>query len=239
MKEFIHENIKFIHGDCMDIMAETPDNYYDLCICDPPYGLGLKFIDNGVHGHKQRNKRGNKKYNSLHNTSKDWNNNIPLPEYFKELHRISIHQIIWGVNYYAKYIPAVGRIVHDKQMGIEGTKINFSHADIASCSMQNRVTIFRYRWSGNKQGESINWNNTGDDARIHPTQKPIALYKWLLKNYVKETDRIIDTHLGSGSSAIAAWEYKCKEFIGIEIDKEYYDAAIKRFKNHVAQKKLF
>lgn len=221
--------------DCMEAMAQMKDNEFDLAIVDPPYGIGLDMIFNGAHGKKQRNKE---KKNWYIHERKDWNNLIPDEKYFIELHRISKNQIIWGCNYYAKFIPAVGRIIHDKEMGIEGTKINFSHADIASCSMQKRITMFRYRWSGNKQGRTINWENNGLDGRIHPTQKPIALYKWLLKNYAKEGDRILDTHLGSGSSRIAAHDMGF-DFAGYEIDKDYFEAQEKRFANHIKQQSLF
>jgi len=229
------DNIKLLNCDCMEYMKSLPDKYFDLCITDPPYGLGLDMVTK-VDG----NARNNRKNRSVvSHAEKDWNNEIPPPEYFSELHRISKHQIIWGCNYYAQYIPAVGRIVHDKIMGTENTAFNWSHADIASCSLQRRITMFRYQWGGNKQNGTINWDNTGNDARIHPTQKPIALYKWLLKNYATPDMKIFDSHLGSGSSAIAAWEFKCAEFIGTEIDLEYYDAAVASFQNHVRQMKLF
>ncbi len=208
-------------GDCMDFMREMPDNYADLAIVDPPYGIGLDMIiSNGLHA-------------NIH-SSKNWNNEIPTEEYFTELHRVSKNQIIWGVNYYSKYIPAVGRIVHDKIMSCENTKIGFSHADIASCSLQKRVTMFRYEWSGNRQNGKINWDNSGPDGRIHPTQKPIALYKWCLNKYAKPGDKILDTHLGSGSSRIACYDGGF-DFVGFEIDKEYFDASVKRFENHIKQ----
>ncbi len=222
--------------DCMEGMAQFPDKYFDLAIVDPPYGIGLDMIFNGAHGKKQRQKE--KKYTSYIHERKEWNSSAPTKKYFDELHRVSKNQIIWGCNYYAKYIPAVGRIVHDKDMGIEGTKINFSHADLASCSLQKRITFFRYRWSGNKQGGSINWDNTGPNARIHPTQKPIQLYQYCLKNYAKPDMKIIDTHAGSCSSVISFLDFGC-EWIAFELDPDYHKAASERIEIHKAQLKLF
>lgn len=217
--------IELLNIDCMEYMKGLKDKAFDLAIVDPPYGIGLDFTNkNGLGGGR------------LH-VDKDWNDEIPSEEYFSELHRVSTHQIIWGCNYYAKFIPAVGRIIHDKQLLIAGTKIMFSEADLASCSLQKRITIFRYRWNGNVQGKTINWNNTGPDARIHPTQKPISLYSYCL-NYAKPGWKILDTHLGSGSSAIAAHQMGF-DFTGTEIDKDYYDAACKRFKEQTMQQSMF
>lgn len=210
----------------MDYMKTLPDNAFDLAICDPPYGLGLDFT----------NKNGLTESN-LHD-DKDWNDQIPTPEYFSELHRVSKNQIIWGCNYYAKYIPAVGRIVHDKELVIAGTKIKFSEADLASCSLQKRITIFRYRWNGNVQGKTINWDNTGEDARIHPTQKPVALYEWILLNYAKPCQKIFDSHVGSGSSAIACQKMGF-DFVGCELDPDYFQAATKRLNSSKMVQRLF
>lgn len=209
----------------MDYMRGFPDKFFQLAIVDPPYGIGLDMVYN--HGTAK----------NIHH-EKGWNDDVPNAEYFTELHRVSKHQIIWGCNYYAQHIPAVGRIVHDKQLMIEGTKLKYSEADLASCSLQKRITIFRYKWNGNVQGDTINWKNTGPDARIHPTQKPIALYKWLLSNYAKEGDKILDTHLGSGSSRIAAYIMGF-DFYSCEIDKDYFEAQERRFKEQTAQGSLF
>lgn len=224
--------------DCMEAMREFPDKFFDLAVVDPPYGIGLDMIvKNGSQGKPLRQANG-KRYKSIHK-SKEWNNGIPSEQYFNELHRVSVHQIIWGCNYYARFIPSVGRIIHDKQMGIEGTKINYSHADLASCSMQKRITIFRYRWSGNKQGSIINWDNSGINGRVHPTQKPIELYDWIYDNYLPKGGRVIDTHLGSGSNRIAADKAGNIDFWGYELDKDYYEAQEKRWKDYKAQLKLF
>jgi site-specific DNA-methyltransferase (adenine-specific) len=218
--------LTLVNGDCMDGMRDTPDKYYELAIVDPPYGIGLDMV-NKIGAHKR----------NIHKV-KEWNNLIPTAEYFNELYRVSKNQIIWGANYYPGFIQDVGYIVHDKMMSTELTSFNFSHADLASCSLQKRITIFRYEWSGNRQGGSVNWKNDGKDGRIHPTQKPIALYKWLLHNYAKPGDKILDTHLGSGSIAIACYDYGF-DLTGYEIDKDYYNAMMKRVNNHIAQGNLF
>jgi len=227
--------ITLINADCLPAMREMEDNQYSLALVDPPYGIGLAMINNGAHGTKQKRKE--KRYKPIHDVEKDWNNEPPGPEYFEELHRVTKNQIIWGCNYYAQHIPAVGRIYHDKETGFEGTKINFTHGDLASCSLQKRITIFRYRWSGNKQGGTINWYNTGIDKRIHPTQKPVALYKWLLRNYAKKGDTILDTHGGSMSLAIACHDYGF-DLTCFELDAEYYAAAVKRLDDHRSQLRL-
>jgi site-specific DNA-methyltransferase (adenine-specific) len=219
--------------DCMHMMARYPDKFFDLAIVDPPYGLGLDMVT-GV----DKKNRGARKNKQLSHTDKKWNDTIPGPEYFTELHRVSINQIIWGCNYYAQYIPAVGRVIHDKMMNIEDTGFKWSDADLASCSLQKRITIFRYTWAGSRQGNSVNWNNSGINGRIHPTQKPMQLYQWLLEKYAKPGNKILDTHLGSGSSRIAAFDMGF-DFYGCEIDKEYFEASQKRFSGIAGQKTIF
>ncbi len=214
-------------------MKEYPDNHFDLAIVDPPYGLGLGMVTK-VGGDKRQ---GRKNRSVVNHECKNWNNSAPTDKYFTELHRVSKNQIIWGCNYYAKHIPALGRIIHDKIMGTENTKFNWSHADIASCSMFKRIVMFRYQWAGNKQNGTINWHNLGPDARIHPTQKPIALYKYCLHNYAKEGNLILDTHVGSGSSLIAC-DQMGFDYVGYEIDKDYYDAAVKRINEETRQYKM-
>jgi site-specific DNA-methyltransferase (adenine-specific) len=165
----------------MDFMRDKPDNCYSLSICDPPYGIGD--INQTV------SKKWHKKI--------EWNESIPEPAYFTELYRISKNQIIWGANYYQKYINSTGRIIHDKTTDTSKQLKELSDADIASHSFGVNIKIFRYVWRGNVQGKTINWQNTGIDKRIHPTQKPIALYKWLLTNYAKPGQTIFDSHVGS------------------------------------------
>jgi site-specific DNA-methyltransferase (adenine-specific) len=213
----------------MEYMKTVPDKHFDLAIVDPPYGLGLDMVTKVNSNARQKRANGS----IVKHENKVWNDTIPSEEYFLELHRVSKHQIIWGCNYYAQYIPAKGRIVHDKIMGTENTAFNWSHADLASCSLFNRIVMYRYQWAGNKQNGTINWFNTGPDARIHPTQKPISLYKYCLK-YAKEGYKILDTHLGSGSIAIACHDYGF-DLTACELDKGYYEAALKRLNNHIAQ----
>lgn len=217
--------IELFNIDCMAYMATLPDKAFDLAIVDPPYGIGCT----------NRNSRGKK--TSIH---KDftWNDIGPDQKYFDELYRISHNQIIWGCNYYADKIPHFGRIVHYKRLTPWSKGKNLSECDLASQSFNNKIEFFEYQWSGNVQNGSINWNNNGDDGRIHPQQKPIALYKWLLKKYSDPSHKIIDTHLGSASSAIAAHDFG-RDFVGCEIDKDYYAAAVKRFEIHCMQQKLF
>ena len=201
--------INIIHGDCMVAMAKMKDKEFDLAICDPPYenndAIG---ISNGK-GHAA--------------TRKDYHlfkNKMPPPEYFLELKRVSKNQIVWGGNYFGL---RGGAIVWNK----EGTA--FGEGEIAICSTHHSVRFFRYTWNGMIQQDMKN-----KERRIHPTQKPVALYQWLLKNYAKQGDRILDTHLGSGSSAIAA-DIMGFDFTGYEIDKDYYEAALDRFNRHKQQ----
>lgn len=208
--------------DCMVGMAKFPDKFFDLAIVDPPYGLGnVNFCTKPKQIHQE----------------KKWNSQIPNYKYFDELHRISKNRIIWGCNYYFPYIRDNGRIVWDKLIPKHGLQ-TFSDCDLASNSLENRIIKFTYEWRGNVQNGKIDWKNIGIDARIHPTQKPIALYKWLLKNYAKEGNKIIDTHLGSQSSRIACYDGGF-DFWGWEIDKDYFDEGCKRFENYKAQLKLF
>jgi len=206
---------KLYNQDCMEGMKEFPDKYFDLAIVDPPY---FKNAGNGTYFNSRIK-------NLKHKAIKLWNKNIPKQNYFTELIRISKNQIIWGINYYAKYCDIVGRIIWDKQC--DGTP--FSDAEIAASSLKYGVWMFRYKWNGMLQQDMKN-----KEIRIHPTQKPVALYKWLLRNYAKPTDKIIDTHVGSGSSIIAFEDFGC-EYIGFELDKDYFEAATKRINNHKAQ----
>ena len=205
--------IKLLNIECMEYMATVPDKYFDLAIVDPPYQ------NNDAIGIKNSNKHSAKRkdYHLFQNIK-------PTGVYFEELKRVSKNQIIWGGNFFGL---SGGGIVWNKN----GTA--FGEAEYAYCSIINSVRIFEYTWNGMLQG-----NMKEKEIRIHPTQKPIQLYKWLLKNYASPDFKIIDTHLGSGSSAIAAYDFGIAEFVGCEIDKEYYDAAVKRFETYKLQAKL-
>jgi len=206
--------------DCNIYMKGCKDNAFDLAIVDPPYGIG-----------DFRNTSAKKHHKKI-----DWNNEIPKKEYFDELKRVSKNQIIWGANYYAKYIDSVGRIVHDKTGGGKRkSPSGLSDCDIASHSFGVNMKIFHYTSIGNVIGNVVDWEN---NLRWHPCQKPIALYKWLLDKYAKQGDKILDTHLGSGSIAIACHDYGF-DLTACELDKEYFDKAIKRITQHQSQTKLF
>ena len=221
--------------DCIEFMAQFPDNYFELAIVDPPYGIGLGFAD------KHEQKRGGGKKGG--HEQKDWNKQPPSDKYFDELLRVSKKHIIWGSNYYGYNQGKFGQgiIVHNKKVTpfIAST---YSHADIAATNCQNRITMFDFQWSGNVQNGKMNTQNinnyeAGLENRIHPTQKPVALYRWLLKNYAKQGDKILDTHLGSGSSRIAA-DMENFEFWACELDAEYFEKSCKRFNEYKKQLKL-
>jgi site-specific DNA-methyltransferase (adenine-specific) len=199
--------------DNMELMARYPDNYFDLAIVDPPYGIGKKLLFGG--------KTGVVKFHQQYALN-EWDNCIPKKEYFEELFRVSKNQIIWGGNYFIEFLKNTrGIIFWDKNLGVPN---NFSHFELAWTSFE--CIARKYKTS----------SNTGN--RIHPTQKPVALYKWILDKYAKPTDKILDTHLGSGSIAIACHDYKF-DLTACELDKEYFDKAMQRINNHTAQTKLF
>jgi site-specific DNA-methyltransferase (adenine-specific) len=212
----VTDKIEITNEDNMLLMARYPDNYFDLAIVDPPYGnidaIGL--TDNKKQG-KQATKR--KGYHLFENIAPD-------NKYYLELERVSKNQIIWGGNFLGL---CGGVIVWNKN----GTA--FGEGEIAICSTHKSVQIFEYTWNGMLQGDMKN-----KETRIHPTQKPVALYKWLLDKYAKQGDKILDTHLGSGSIAIACHDYGF-ELTACELDLEYYEKAVERINNHVAQLKLF
>ncbi|MCT4253707.1 site-specific DNA-methyltransferase [Elizabethkingia anophelis] len=223
----ITEKITITNEDNMELMARYPDGYFDIAIVDPPYFSGpekRKYYGNAVN--KLNIKRVD--YSPLENS---WE--LPTAEYFSELFRVSKQQIIWGCNYYAEFIPNVGRIVWDKVNG----ESSFSDAEIASSSFHNSVRLFRFMWNGMMQGCDFEGNMQGDkklnEKRIHPTQKPVALYKWLLDKYAKTGNKILDTHLGSGSIAIACHDYGY-ELTACELDEKYYSSALKQIKCHIA-----
>jgi site-specific DNA-methyltransferase (adenine-specific) len=207
--------MKITNEDNMELMSRYPDKYFDLAIVDPPYGnidaIGL--IDNKKKG-KQATKRTNYKL---------FENIAPNDEYYFELARVSKNQIIWGGN----FLGLCGGVIVWQKNGTA-----FGEAEVAICSTHKSVKVFEYTWNG-----MLQQNMKDKEKRIHPTQKPVALYKWLLQNYAKQGDKILDTHLGSGSSRIAAYEMGF-DFTAFELDKEYFDAQEKRYNNHILQLKL-
>lgn len=228
----------FICGDCMDYLPQFPDKYFDIAVVDPPYGIG-------EHGGKNRSgyktqKNGIKSWISDGQyENRGWDNEPPDNRYFDELIRVSKHQIIWGVNYF-DYPLAGGRIIWDKCN--DGS--DQSGAEIAYCSLNNRVDIFRYMWRGMFQGKSIEegtvqqGNKKLNEKRIHPTQKPVNLYRWIAQKYVEKGWKVLDTHVGSASSLIA-YEECGINYVGFEKDRYYYDLANKRLQEHRAQLSIF
>jgi site-specific DNA-methyltransferase (adenine-specific) len=224
----VTDRIQITNEDNMELMARYPDKYFDLAIVDPPYGIGAdeNAFKNGV----------NCKANGFKEHKKGtWDNVIPTKEYFNELKRVSKNQIIWGGNYFTQYLePVMSWIVWDKMQ----YNFSFSHGEMAWNSFNTKLLIFRYA-RGNESGFAPKIKQgMKQGLNIHPTQKPIALYKYCLETFAKQGDKILDTHLGSGSIALACHDYGF-ELTACELDLEYYDAAIKRINNHVSQTKLF
>lgn len=204
--------VELIHGDCMEYMRSLPDGAFELAIVDPPYGIGA--------GQMQMGKGKAKSWGA----KRDWDASSPSADYFAELFRVSERQIIWGGNYFE--LPLTGGwIFWDKERGKD---VSFADGELAWTSFLTVLKKAPIRFDG---------FIGADVSRIHPTQKPVRLYDWLLANYAKEGDRILDTHLGSGSSAIAA-HYGGFEFVGIELDEDYYAAAVERFGIETAQASL-
>lgn len=199
--------------DCMEAMKEFPDKFFDLAIVDPPYGIGVN--------HSMGRRKGDKP--SGHKPAV-WDNQSPNKGYFEELFRISKDQIIWGANHFISKmsIDSPCWLLWDKGFSED---LTFAQFELAWTSFKS--TCKKYETPTNN-----------GQKKIHPTQKPIALYKWLLKNYAKEGDKILDTHLGSGSSRIAA-DSMGFDFWGYELDKEYFEASCKRFDQYKAQLNLF
>lgn len=208
-------------GDCMDGMKQYPDKYFDLAVVDPPYGIGesKKMRENTI-SEKWKNP-----YKKKH-SPKEWDTNPPNIKYFFELFRISKNQIIWGANH---FLPKTSPcwIVWDKKNGDN----DFADCELAWTSFKTSVRKFEWLWNGFQKQRPEN--------RIHPTQKPVALYDWIYKNYLPNGGKVIDTHLGSGSNRIAADKAGNIDFYGWEIDKDYYEAQEKRWKEYKAQLTMF
>jgi len=194
-------------------MEQMPDNYFELAIVDPPYGIGDKLLKGGHNGTVRFHE---------HYEAHQWNDVAPNKNYFTELMRISKNQIIWGGNYFIDYLSSTrGIIAWDK---LKGNVYNFSHFEFAWTSFDCIARIYK------KTSHAKN--------RFHPTQKPVALYKWLLNNYAKKGDKILDTHMGSGSSIIACYDLGF-DYMAFELDTDYYNAAMKRINKHTSQQSIF
>ena len=203
-------NSTVTHEDCMALMARYPDKYFDLAVVDPPYGLGSVL----QHTFGKENALNKHKL-------KDWDNAIPPKKYFEELERVSKNQIIWGANYFLNYLSnSRCFITWDKMVFIP----SMSRIELAWTSFDKLPQLIQI--------------NNNDPKRIHLTQKPVALYDWIFKNYAKEGDKILDTHLGSGSSRISAWKAGL-DFTACELDADYFAAQEKRFKEFTAQLRMF
>lgn len=209
--------------DCMDLMARYEDNYFDLAIVDPPYGIDVTNQSQGKGGGVAK---------KIEYKKTDWDKIAPNQTYFKELKRVSKNQIIWGANHFIENIPNANSscwVVWDKDNG----STDFADCELAYTSFNTAVRKIKWKWSGMLQQDMKN-----KEIRIHPTQKPIKLYEWLLMKYAKENDKILDTHLGSGSIAIACHNLGF-ELTGCELDKDYYKAAMKRINEHKQQIRIF
>jgi site-specific DNA-methyltransferase (adenine-specific) len=204
--------------DCMALMARYPDKHFDLAIVDPPYGIG----EDGAKNHSRDRLARATRY-----APKSWDKSPPPMEYFAELRRVSRNQIIWGGNYFP-LPPTSCWVVWDKD-----NSGDFADCELAWTSFKTAVRKFKFRWNGMLQG-----NMAEKEVRIHPTQKPVALYRWLLAHYAKPGQRILDTHLGSGSHAIAA-HYAGVHLTACEIDPDYFAAAMERIQRETAQTTLF
>lgn len=210
----------FLNIDCMEGMKEFPDKYFELAIVDPPYGINM---DGGKIG-------GDKLGKATEYTKKKWDSQPPKKEYFDELIRVSKHQIIWGANHFISLIPFNSPcwVVWDKD-----NTGNFADCELAFTSFDTAVRKFKYRWNGMLQE-----NMKNKEIRIHPTQKPVALYSWLLNNYAKPGDKILDTHVGSASSLIACHNLGF-DYVGFEIDTDYYNMANDRLERVKSQTTIF
>ena len=215
-------NATIMNVDCMEYMRTLPDKFFDLAIVDPPYGIGMDRGKIGIDGTAKAN-------NYL---KKDWDGFAPTHEYFNELTRVSKNQIIWGANHFADALPCPKSpcwIVWDKEK-VGGL---FADSELAWTSFKTAVRNFKYQWHGMLQGDMKN-----KEARIHPTQKPVKLYEWILTNYANPGQSIFDSHMGSGSSAIACNNLGF-EYVGCELDEDYYNAACERIAKHAQQERLF
>lgn len=222
----------FICGNCMDYLSKFSDDFFEIAVTDPPYFSGPEKRE--YYGRKISS-IGVKRVS--YKPTKEWN--VPEKAYFDELFRVSKNQIIWGCNYF-NYTFGPGRIVWDKC----NENSSYSDCEIAYCSMHNSIRIFHYMWNGMMQGKSIDeghiqqGNKKLNEIRIHPTQKPVNLYRWIIREYIQPGWKVLDTHVGSASSLIA-YDEAGIESVGYEIDPYLYDLAKKRRESYRAQMTIF
>lgn len=205
----ITEKIRIYNRDCIEAMKEMPNNFYDLAIVDPPFGIG-NFVQIG---------------GNVRGEEVTWNDSTPPKEYFDELKRVSKNRIIFGANYYNCFEDKGGAIVWVKNQPMP----NFSKAVIASCSMHKKIEIYTQTWT--------NFVHKGRSTD-HPCEMPVSIYEWILDNYAKQGQKILDTHLGSGSIAIACHN-RGYDLTAYEISKDYFDETVKRIQDHVSQLTIF
>lgn len=223
LQEIPFELNRLYNLDSEKAIKRIPDKYFELAIVDPPYGIG----ENGTKNHTRSKLAESKDYKSYAGNDSA----APPEEYFRELFRISKNQIIFGANHFISKIPYDSScwIVWDKENGNN----DFADCELAWTSFKSAVRIFRFRWAGMLQGDMKN-----KEIRIHPNQKPVALYQWIINKFAAPGDKIIDTHAGSGSCLIAAHKTQHK-FLGFELDETYYTAADKRLRDEMAQMTIF
>jgi len=213
----------FYNMDCMEGMKQFPDNYFDLAVVDVPYGIG----ENGSKNHTRSKIAISKDYKAYFGND----TKAPSKDYFDELLRVSKHQIIWGANHFISKIPYDSScwIVWDKDNSIN----DFADCELAWTNYPSAVRKIRYRWHGMLQE-----NMKNKEYRIHPNQKPVALYEWILNNYSKKGDVILDTHVGSASSLIACHKMQ-RKYVGFEIDEHYFNLAKERLDAEINQMTIF
>lgn len=216
--------IEFYCKDCVEALKEYPAKYFDLAIVDPPYGANDAIGVKDCKSYEAQRDTSNAKQLTHRKEYHSFNNTAPDDSYFRELYRVSKNQIIWGANFFG---IRGGYICWDKKGSL------FGRAELAYCSKIMSVNVFEYTWNGFLQGDMQD-----KEIRIHPTQKPVALYKWLLTNYANKGDKILDTHVGSASSLIACYELGF-DAVGFEIDETYYKQAQERLKAVMSQVTIF
>ncbi len=245
--------------DHISVMKRYSDNYFDLAIPDPEYGIGESSKDHNSRNTPVKQKNGSSlKIANKNYKKKSWDEKPPDEKYFSELFRVSENQIIWGANYFEQIVGNTfkpprrkdyqefieqnpkGWIVWDKVNGNN----DFNDCELAWTSFDEPTIIVEYMWNGMMQAVSVQYgkiqqgNKKLNEKRIHPTQKPVPIYKWILRRYANPSHKVLDTHMGSGSSRIACWDFNISEYVGCEIDKEYFKDEELRFANHSKQLKL-